>query len=191
MNILTKNLLAGAVVGSLALAGAVIAEENVKHKIIEIKAVKDKDVSVWVDSDGNSETLMFTAGELADSDLLAAKLANLDDDTRETVMEALQGINMPHDGEAEIEVEKVFVVNKGDGHRIKLLGVGDAANENDVDIEIMTEGGHKMIRKHFIHGGGKHGVLKGHTEAIAKLIERGEFSQEELDKIQAAVDAKR
>ena len=47
------------------------------------------------------------------------------------------------------------------------------------------------MRKHFVIGGDPHEALTGHTDAIAKLIERGEFSQEELDKIQAAVDAKR
>jgi IMP cyclohydrolase len=44
-----------------------------------------------------------------------------------------------------------------------------------------------MVRKHFIHGVGEHAVLTGHTDAIAKLIERGEFSRDELDKVQAAM----
>jgi hypothetical protein len=128
--------LAGAVVVGFTLTGAVTAEENVIHKVIEIKAVKGKYLSVWVDSDGHSQTLIFTVDELADSDLLPAKLANLDDDTKETVMEALQGINMSYDGEAETEVEKVFVINKGDGNRVKFLGVGDGVDESEVHIKV-------------------------------------------------------
>ena len=194
MKTLTKNLLAGAVVGSLALAGAVIAAEEVQHRTIEINGLKDRDVTVRVDSNAGSETVIFTAAELMamDSKVLDTKLANLDEDTRKTVMTALQGIRMSGDDEAHMELEKVFVMNKGDGQRVEFIGVDSSeSSEGNVDIEVITDGRHKMIRKHIIHADGEHGVLKGHTDGIAKLIERGEFNQQELDKIQAALDAKR
>ena len=186
MKLLVKNLIAGAVVASFALAGVVTAEEEIKHKTIEIKAVKGKAVNVWVEDDSGSQAVIVTAEELADSDLLADKLAGLDDQTRETVMDALQGVNQSHDGDVEHEIEKVYVMNKGDGQRIEFIGDDD----HDVDIEVINGGDGKII-KHVIRANGDSSALKGHSGAITKLIERGEFSQDELDKIQAALDAKR
>ncbi|WP_299079725.1 hypothetical protein [uncultured Paraglaciecola sp.] len=186
MKTLVKNLIAGSIVGSLALVGVVTADEEIKHKTIEIKAIKGKDVNVWVENDGNSQAVMVTAAELADSDLLADKLADLDPETRETVMQALQGVKMSHDGEAHVEVEKVFVMNKGEGQRVEFIGE-DAGN---IDIELTEGNGHRII-KHVIHGDGDNSVLKGHSGVITNMIERGEFSQDDLDKIQAALDAKR
>lgn len=184
MNMLTKNLLASTIVASLALTGAVIAEEEVKHKTIEIKAVQDQDVSVWVDADGNSQTLIFSPSEIMDADVLAAKLESLDPETRATVMDALQGVS--HMDSGERKVEKVFVMNKGEGQRIEFIG-----EDQDVDVEIISDGQHKVIRKHIIHGDDGEGILKGHTSVIEGLIKRGEFTQDDLDKIQAALDAKR
>jgi len=184
MNMLTKNLLAGAVVASVALTGAVIAEEEVKHKTIEIKVVKDHDVSVWVDADGDSQTLVFSPSDIQDIDVMVSKLESLDPETRQTVMDALQGV--PHIDTGEREVQKVYVMNKGDGQRVEFIG-----DDSDVEMEIVAGGQHKIIRKHFIHEDGGEGILKGHTSVIASLIERGEFSQDDLDKIQAALDAKR
>lgn len=186
MNTLIKNLIAGAMVGSLAVAGVVTAQEDIKHKTIEIKMVKDSDVSVWVDSDGHAETVVLTANEISNSDLLADKLAGLDEQTRETVVEALEGIKTSGFGDAHVEVKKVFVMNKGDAQLVEFMG-----DDVNMDIEMITGDDHKIVRKHIIHSDSEGGVLKGHTNAIAKLIERGEFSQEELDKIQAALDAKR
>jgi hypothetical protein len=191
MNLLTKNLLAGAIVGSLALTGAVIADEGVKHKIIEIKAVKGENVNVMVEASGSSQTVIISDDELADSDLLEAKLASLDDETRETVLQALKDLQnvsvsvgldsaeFMHGGK-----HRVMVVNKGDGHLVKMAG------DNDIEIEIEGDEKH-IMRRHIVIGDDIHEALTGHTDVIARLIERGEFSQEELDKIQAAVDAKR
>ena len=131
MNMLTKNLLAGAVVASFALTGAVVAEEEIKHKTIEIKAVKDHDVSVWVDADGDSQTLIFTPNEILDSEVMAARLENLDPETRETVIDALQGIQ--HLDSGEHAVEKIFVMNKGEGQRVEYIG-----DDSDIDVEIVS-----------------------------------------------------
>lgn len=190
MKLLTKNMIAGAIVGSLALTGAVAAQDDephVRHKVIEIKSKKD-DVNVSVQVDDDSHALFFTRDELADENMLYDKLSHLDDDTRETVLKALQNIKIVSDGEMEISSEDSFIVNKGIGQQFVVLGKGH--DDQEVEFEFIEGEGHKKIQKHFIFGG-KDGVLKGHTGAIVKMIERGEFDQEELDKIQAAVDAKR
>lgn len=190
MGMLMKNLIAGAVVGSLALTGAVLAqdeERQVRHKIIEIKSKKDDvDVSVKVNDDNHA--LFFTRDELADENVIYDKLSHLDDDTRETVLEALQNIKIVGEDGIHLSNEDSFIVNKGIGQQFVVLS--DDHDDQDVEFEFVHDGKHKKIQKHFIFGG-TDGVLKGHTNAIVKMIERGEFNQEELDKIQAAVDSKR
>jgi hypothetical protein len=77
------------------------------------------------------------------------------------------------------------VFNKGEGQLVEFIG-----DDNDVGMEMVSDGEHKIIRKHFIHKDGSEAILKGHISVIASLIERGEFSQDDLDNIQAALDAK-
>jgi hypothetical protein len=99
-------------------------------------------------------------------------------------METLQGVR--HIDTGEREVQKVYVINKGEGQRVAFFG-----DDSDVEMEIVSGEKHKIIRKHVIHEDGGEAIFKGHTSVIASLIERGEFSQDDLDKIQAALDAKR
>lgn len=189
MNLAVKNLLAGFAVGSLALAGAVMADDF--QRVIEIKAETGQEVNIVIDKDGNSETLHFQLEDLSDKQALADKLSHLDEDTRDTLMQTLQTINMSVDegfgsmldGKHE---NKVVVMHKGDGQLVKVLKGSDV----DLEYEIEGDDGHHMLQKHIVIGGHE-GVLKGHANAIVGLISKGEFSQDELDKIQAAVDAKR
>ena len=184
MNMLTKNLLSGAIVASFALTGAVIAEEEVTHKAIEIKVIKDHDVSVWVDEDGDTQTLVFSPSEILDTEVLVTRLESLDPQTRETVIDALQGVQ--HVDTVDREVQKVYVMNKGAGQRVEFFG-----DDSDIEMEVVADEKHTIVQRHIIHVEGAEGILKGHTSVIASLIERGEFSQDDLDKIQAAIDAKR
>ena len=188
MSMLTKNLLVGAIVGSLALTGAVCAEEDIKHKTIEIKALKGENVNVMVDTNGNAQTIIISEADLADTELLKNKLANLDDESRADVLQALVGLSgnetheplkIKHGG-----THKVIVVNQGDDQLVEMSG------DNNIEIEFNGDERH-IIRKHIILEDDSYDIIKDHTDAIAKLIERGEFSQQELDKLQAALDAKR
>lgn len=186
MNLALKNLLAGFAVGSLALAGAVFAENP--HRLIEIKADRDQEVNIVINNDGVSETLDFTAEELNDRQLLEQKLAHLDDDTRDTLMQTLETVKLDV-GAGLIEGKhenKVVVMHKGAGELVKILHGSDV----DLEYEIGEGSDHQVIRKHVVIGNHE-GVLKGHTGALVDLIKKGEFSQDELDEIQAAIDAKR
>ena len=106
-------------------------------------------------------------------------------------MSALNGVKNiktgDFDGEGLLhEVQKkVVVMHKGEGGIAMMHSDGDM----DFDFDVQTKDG-KVVKKHWVMGHGAE-VLKGHTDAIVRLIERGEFSKEELDKIQAAIDAKR
>jgi hypothetical protein len=196
MNMLTKNLLAGLAVGSLALGGAVFADDDkevqVKHKIIEINADSDSDVNIVVAGDGHDETISMTFDEMKDEYILEERLAHLDEDMRNTIMSALSGVKTmkftSDDGNSffhDVD-KKVVVMHGGDGGLTFANTVGDA----DFDFEFLSDDGDAKVRKHIVIGDASH-VLKGHTDAIVRLIEKGEFTQDELDKIQSAIDVKR
>ena len=193
MKIFTKHMLAGLVISSLALGGSVVAGDkdvDVRHKVIEIKAQTDEDVKIKVKGDSETQTVVLEVEDLNDDAMIEQKLAHLDDETRETVLNALQGIK--HIGKADFTHpfvsgdidKKVMVMHKGDSELAFVHG------DADMDFEFTSDDGEHLVRKHIIIGGEQQ-VLKGHTNAIVRLIEKGEFSQDELDKIQAAVDAKR
>ncbi|WP_026377472.1 hypothetical protein [Aestuariibacter salexigens] len=184
---LAKNLLAGAVFAALMGAGAVLADDDIQRKVIEIRSMKDQDVKVMVEHDGIEEVLTLTQDEVADPVLLESRLSGLDEETRETLMQALSGTRHMLSGDLQFNghnAKKVMVINKGDGESVNTMVHGD------VDMEFEFVNGDHQIRKHIIVGD-EDGVLTGHTDAIVKLIERGQFTQEELDKIQSAIDVKR
>lgn len=196
MKLFSKTLLAGALSCYFAIAGSVIADNEVKHKFIQIHADNKEDVVIKIEKDDVLSKFVITHEELADEDLLDIKLAELDDETRETVMQALEGTRHMFDGSMDLGKmklsgfdgdHKVMVINGGEGHVL----FEDGFDGIDLDVHVEGDGDHKIIKKHVIVADGKHGVLKGHTNAIVKMIERGEFSQDELDQIQAALDQKR
>ncbi|WP_100642458.1 hypothetical protein [Alteromonas facilis] len=192
---LNKTVFTIALWGSLALSSLAIATfasaETKEHKTIQVHAVKDENVRIVVDDAGNENVIVLTAEELADENLLEDKLAMLDSDTAETVRQAVEGTrHMFVDGfdftGMKGNHEKVIVINEGVGEQVHAFAFGDS----EFEIEYGNEEGVKRKHQIIINGDGT-GVLTGHTDAVVRLIERGEFSQEELDKIQAAVDAKR
>lgn len=195
MKMLTKNLIGGAVFGALALTGALTAsataddETEIHHKVIEIKAFKDKEATISVLNGDDKQALFFTQEELEDENLIYDKLSHLDDETRETVLGVLENIKMGGNGKVEVFSDEAIFMNKGKGQSFIFLGKDDSLHE--LDLDVVHDGDHKRIKKQFVFGSGKDGVLRGHTDAIVTMIERGEFDQEQLDKIQAAVDAKR
>lgn len=195
MKIFTKHMLAGLLVGSVALVGAVTADDHVtdvRHKVIKINADTQNDVKIMVDEAGSSDVVVFKLDELNDQAVIDEKLAHLDEQTRETVLNALQGVkhigsaNFDHTGLLGDIKKKVMVLHKGEGH----VAMAHADADVDFEFEVSDEDGGKTYRKHIILGD-EHHVLKGHTSAIVRMIEKGEFSQDELDEIQAALDAKR
>ena len=194
MNMLSKNLIGGAVLGALALSSAVssvaMADDHadIKHKVIQIKAIKDHETNITVNTDAVSDSFFFSQEELEDDNLIYDKIAHLDDETRETILNALDNIKRTGDSTIEVLGDNVTVLNKGKGQRFVFLGTDNSVR--DIELDVVHDGEHKTIKKHVIIGGAE-GMLKGHADAIVTMIERGEFDQDELDEIQAAVDAKR
>lgn len=193
----TKTLLAAAISGYLALIGTVSATNVLPHKLIEVRSDSNKNVVINVDG----QTVTLTPEELENDDLLELRLSKFDDQTRETLMQTIEGTRHMFTGEGMFtrdghfdlskikgaKEHKMIMVNGGDGEIIKEMFI------DDENVDVIVEGDEdKVIHKQIIIGShGEHATLTGHTDVIVKMIERGEFSQDDLNKIQMALDTKR
>ncbi len=193
MKLQVKTILLAILAGYFAIAGAVIADNDILHKKIEIRAADGDVVVVKVDTNDALQVIELDQSDLGDENMLLAKLADLDDEAQEMVMQALQGVSHMVDGSMDFshfhhvgnEKHKVVVVNDGEGTVVHKSG------DMDFSFDFDGEDGERKVRKQILIGKDAHSIIKGHSDVIVRLIENGEFSQEELDKIQAALDAKR
>ena len=150
-----------------------------------------KNVQVFVSNDGDITELELTKDALEDKAELEAALAGLPDDNRDKVLKQLTNIKFDanmikihteegsdhHGTWVESDAEHVIVLKSSDG--------ADASNIAKQMVKKFKHGdGHAKVIQ-FKHGG-KLGA--GH---IVKLLEHGEFTADDLDKIQQALDAKR
>ena len=195
MKVFKRTVIASLILGAMSVAGLSVASDEA-HKLIEVKAIKHKNVQVMVEDNGEQNVILISDEEMNDEYLLEQKLSQLDDETRETVLQAIEGtrhmfvhsgLDMSEDGTKH---KKVFVVNGGEGHVVHTDTSVDMAYEYDFET-IEDAEGKTVLKRQIVIGGDSNKVLKGHTDAIVKLIERGEFTQDELDKIQLAIDVKR
>lgn len=180
---------------SFSLIGAIssmsaIAMSKVERRIeqkIEIVADNTKDVQVFVSLNGEITELDIPKESLTDKAYLDSVLAELPDDLREKVVNQLSAIDITgnmikvntNDENAWVtdEAEKVIV--------LKTISDGDTqtiANEMIQQFRAV-DGKHKVFE--FKHGG------QASADVVKRLLEKGKFTPEELDKIQQALDAKR
>lgn len=153
----------------------------VKHKVIQLKRNADAISKIEVEENGEVQVIELKASDLDDAVLLESKLADLDDDTRTMVLEALN--TSKNRG-----TKGLAFINTQGSHDISL----DTLSLDAIDIEIddlTMDGKREMI---VVNRGDTvfKGVLKGHHKAIINLIEKGEFSRDELNEIRKALDAK-
>ncbi|MGQ8367096.1 hypothetical protein [Glaciecola sp. 1036] len=178
--IILKRLFAIALLTTF-ITNADASDDKTKHKVFTIKA--DSEDSVVIDvkgSDLNAETIEFSFDDLEDMALVESHLYQLDEETRLKVMNVLENVreNSPDHEMSEEELHKVIVIENG--------------NTMELDSEMVTVKGMKVFRT----GGDKDFVFvsgdgKSKIDALVKLIEKADLSYEDLDKLQAALDAKR
>lgn len=166
-------------------------EVIVKEFKIEVDADTDKGAHIMVDSNGNHSVVELPKDALNDPEQIDAALADLPEETREKVKKALSGIHMDGEGfsfQVEEDVKKQWV-SKSDNEHVIIV---DIENEGDINGEVVK----KIIKKigHGEHGDKKvfefkHGKIS--AESIVHLLKKGEFSSDDLNKIQQALDEKR
>jgi len=153
----------------------------VKHKVIQLKRNADATSKIEIEDNGKVQIIELKASDLEDEVLLESKLANLDDDTRTMVLEAL--------GSSKKRFTNGFAVIDTQGSQDMSFNVR-SLEDIDIEIEDVKMGG---TREMIVVNRGDavfKGVLKGHHNAIINLIEKGEFTRDELNEIRKALDAK-
>jgi len=177
---------------SAAIDGHKDKPADVEHKTIEIKKINGQVTIIDVEADGEMHVIELTDEEIADKQVLKSKLSVLDETTRKEVMRALHNKPMHAD-------KKMKIIKKHKHDHNKMLQ--DSEHEVEVYVEKDENGNtHKrkiMIVEDYEHDADgmkskhKHKMkMKGNYKTIIKLIEKGDFSQSELEEIKAALDAK-
>ena len=195
MNRLNKTALAigFSLIGVVSSVSALViaSDSEQQFREIKVKAGDAANVDVYVNADGYVTNLSLPKVTLKDKDKLAQALEQVPEDVREQLVNALTGIHLE---------EKLIKVHAGEGFERHLTwaGEGDAEHvivvkeiDGDVDSDQI-----KQVVKEIVIGGDDQLVKLEHkgtylTKSVKRLLEHGKFSQEQLDEIQQALDAKR
>jgi len=162
----------------------------IKEFKVEVDADSEKGAHIMINSDGDHKVVKLDTAVLSDPQQLEDALSDLPSDIKDTVMKALSKIDIEGDGNSY-----AFAFSDKDGE-VKALDEEQTfiiKLDKDSDSDEVS----KVIRKfafggkdgeqvfEFKQGGG---ISK---ETIIGLLKNGEFSADELDLIQQALDSKR
>lgn len=205
---------------TVAIANTAIAKAghddqmHEERKMIKIEMAHENEgpVNIEINIDGEHNAFEFTQEELDDPDAIEAKLAGVDEKTRESVMSALNNLSagtghivFHHDGEGDGQhmLKKKFVVIDGShGH------------DSEVIIDLAKNGDftqlHKIVGSHTMSGSSSDsdgnpvvfkfkrgdgvsllGDSKHSVSVIEKLINNTNLTPEQLDAIAQMVENKR
>lgn len=193
-----KTMLATAIASLFLLsnyaASTPAEEEKVATKIVSLNLDLDseKGAHIVVGEDSDTKVVELSKEALDDPAEIEAALADLPEDIREKVKNALAGIDLnsqafafkidgKHDshwlegidkkGVFVIDVDEEFITDS-DEHRTIIKKVIKDIGENDTIFE-------------FSHNG------QLSTDVLLRMIKAGKFSQDDLDTLQKALDEKR
>ena len=200
MKVLKMNILALmlSAVGASACMSAIAMATSPEHieQRIEVIAENNEDAKVVVDIDGEVHKLTIPAGALADEDRLRDVLSRMPDDVQDKLFNVLRGLSVDENVVKFVSDDNSVVLFEID----KELGdVGATKDAENVFVFKMggsvKESSHRIVQH--MRSSDKHKVIKfkdaehAFSDVIINLLSQSEFSQEELDKIQTALDAKR
>ena len=183
-----KNLSLAVVTSSLFLAYAPMAEEKKAH-VIHINKHKIVESLSGDDTQSVSKIIMLDGEELSNSKELDEKLAELDPEIRDKVLSILNDIDVDSLSEGGDPIVKKGVVKilKRDGESGEIVDITSEGSDIDVSLLNLDEiiGTHVNLNSSVVK------VIGNPTKAAIQMIKRGEFTQNELDQIQVALDEKR
>lgn len=187
-NVNPLNKLAMAISLSVASAlyslSALALASDVKHELhtIEIDAEKKSGAHIVLEIDGQTTEVNVPIEVLHDRDKLANALSDLPLDKREKVLAAIDNlqsstdIEIHSDSDTEHVNKKVVVIEMADGDE-------STVHKKVIKNMSLDDHGHHIVKmKHK----GKVGV-----DSIINMLKHGDYSAEELNQLQQALDAKR
>lgn len=186
----TALAIAFSVAGVLSSVSAIAMTSDVtevKHRI-EVVADESENVRVFVSVNGDMTKVEVPKEALIDKDQLADALVDVPEEVKTKLIDQLANIHMD-DGMIKVETfvhgdEHNTWVNKDDEH-IVIVKAGDLAEGEEGVKRVIKrmKKGDKVFE--FKTGGGLV------ADTIIRLLGHGEFSSDDLDKIQRALDEKR
>lgn len=200
-----KKTLLASIFAGLFTFGVSAGED---HHVLKVKLNADANspAVVSIEDNGNKQVFEFSQEELKDMDAVAASLSNVDEKTRTTVLNALNGVHMGHkqmmflsdDGKSEHQQFMVIKHKDTSGsdeeHEVVMELEGNELHHRIIEIDGVDgeQGEHKVMK--FVIGDGAHGLHRDTSHAakmIENLLSHSDMSAEQLDTIQALIDAKR
>jgi hypothetical protein len=213
---LTLSLIgAASSVSALAMA----TDNSQIHKVsIEIDRDANESANVFVSANGDVTTLDVPSSALNNPEELEKLLAELPDNIREKIIVSLSDINL---GDVSQHAESFRMVVAGEAHKeLHLLSkeLTESIIDGEHHIEVMTDDGdNKVIVMEFdgdeLTGGkmrkvikemmipslinSKHNnvqfIQKGQmtADSLIRMVKHSDFTADDLNKIQQALDAKR
>lgn len=181
--------LGGAISSMSAIAMATDNTElRTEVREISIEAEHGKEVKLFVHDNGEMVNVIIPHTALSDKEQLSSYLVDVPDGVKEKLLKELTSlsdnvhISANHDSGGEVmrwvsegESEKVIIIERD----------GDESVDIEIHIvkEMMADGHHKIFKF-------EHGSEMG-AKGIIKMLQYGDYSAEELNKIQQALDSKR
>ena len=198
---------------SLSIVGAVssvsalaMATDNTQLQEVEIIVDGDKNMNVFVSVDGEITTADVSASAMSDPEELRKLLVDVPDDIREKLVESLLNarddngnLKMVVDGDVGINQELHWISEHGSEgeHSIEVIGDNDEKKVivMEFDHKFDSDVAQKVIKK--IKSSSRHNNVKAihhkkiKIDSLMSMIESNDFTADELNKIQQALDAKR
>lgn len=173
---------------------AMTTEPSKQIHEITIEADDNPNANIMISIDGEVTNLTVSREALHNKELLAEELANEPGDIREKLLSALSGL---HINSEQIHVKHHQVADNIDEQRVVIMTMDDDLHHDDsrYDKSTMMKVVKDMSKLH-IDASKSHSfefVTDGKVAAdsIVRLLSHGEYSADELDKIQQAIDEKR
>jgi hypothetical protein len=199
LNLSSKKVTKMSAAIALSLAGAIssmsaiaMATDSTKlHqevREISIESEQGKEVKLFVHENGEMVNVTIPHSALKDAEQISHYLADVPDGLKEKLLEELTNLSSNEHTIASkgSRGEIMHWVTEGESENVIVI---EANSDEDADIkkhiikEVMTGDHHKMIKfEHF----GEMGV-----NSIINMLKHGDFSVEELNEIQQALDVKR
>lgn len=200
---LTLSLL-GSVCSVSALAMATNSDKF-EEVIVKVEKDLDRKMNVFVNVDGEVTNVDVSPSAMKNPVELDKLLANVPEEIRKKLIADLNSENL-HEGNVKV------IIDHDTDKEVIWISEGDDIEEHH--IEVLSEDGHKKVmimeldgdisENHEIHSVVQkmidpsnlktmQFIHKGTmtAESIVGMVERGNFTAEELDKIQQALDVKR
>ena len=188
---------------SCALADANDEDSKVFVKKIELTADAGKEVEVLVSNGADTDVIQLDWSDKDNQQLIQDKISHLDLDIQEDILEVLNSLELNGnlkdlDSVLHDVNRSLIVINEGEldsiqelmGEHTKVFSLkkGEDLNlKGIVEIEDKLEGLTKELQIIKIQTD----ELVIHTDLIVKLLESGKFDRDQLDRIQASLDALR